>query len=1021
MIKSGSTTIRKLLERMFPSGVRKQKRVWRQDKGKGLEGIFSLGDVSELSPLRSIKPKELFTEKELKRLTKEVGTDVIFGPAFQKSIGERVFDVFTGANIDIKNKDKFLKDFNKIFNNINTKFTKNVTNIKSGLIETKLRTQAEIETNKDAIKELLTAWDKKYNPTKETDRPEALGGGEDWEITIRDAVTGFPPKGGGTGTFSSSIYAKELGDYFTDYFGPKGGAKPPGIGDSAARAKEVANILQRLVNTVDESMDHGFDGSRRLKEADWDMELTIEPRDYDDVQKVIRETKKEIDSLIVGVKTKDTPTQSPLGDITEAAEWRNIHFENQIQHQREDLRRVDQRIRMKQSEIDQANQIVEMLNVSEGDWTKIPQVVIPGVETRSFIPFTPDTAKMKAMVDYTEGRVTKADIATSNEYGRMSVKDPLWDQLEIMTFNVDLRGYGLTGEKSGEKLGAMLFESGIIPKIKFQKSGPSDTRIDQITPSELISGLFKKGKAREQSKFIIGEYFSKVYKRDPPIGRIDEGTETGSRADKILQQIMDLEKQLEGELTPAQRKRIEIRLSGSYTGTIGDVKEFRRLSAKQDKLRKKLDKLHGRKLDDNRMLDPGEMMSDGTVVPPKKLDKKKISLTEKELTDVQTRMNEMRAAHDIAQDTSLTPRFGWLREKPLLTQLMEITDPDNPLRTLTSDAIKKLPKILGDYETKSGMGKFTPSKPTMESLDDAIKDSGLGSQTYSMAALKDLTSGKPVSSLPMYSPLETPRQAFGYGTGKATLASSGISSFITRAPITTGISYTEFGRRIGPDYTSKFSPKWASVIGIDYTDGDKIKLVGAGAGVSVPSLGIATGELPVGAYGEIPVYQQNVIGTTDVYQGIRSAYQTGPADTRLMQSARDLAAFRFDTPFKQGERAKLVPRVLMLDTTQYGKPTTMRPPVRPFVPLFPIVLPLPPSIRRRPRKTKRKVRKKRKIWWDVPDSPFKPFSEKEYRVFTGAEPGYIKIMEKARFGEWGTGWGWLQPGKVKKDPGPMGS
>ena len=261
-----------------------------------------------------------------------------------------------------KLKNFILKE-NLIFNNINTKFTKNVTNIKSGLIETKLRTQAEIETNKDAIKELLTAWDKKYNPTKETDRPEALGGGEDWEITIRDAVTGFPPKGGGTGTFSSSIYAKELGDYFTDYFGPKGGAKPPGIGDSAARAKEVANILQRLVNTVDESMDHGFDGSRRLKEADWDMELTIEPRDYDDVQKVIRETKKEIDSLIVGVKTKDTPTQSPLGDITEAAEWRNIHFENQIQHQREDLRRVDQRIRMKQSEIDQANQIVEMFLV----------------------------------------------------------------------------------------------------------------------------------------------------------------------------------------------------------------------------------------------------------------------------------------------------------------------------------------------------------------------------------------------------------------------------------------------------------------------------------------------------------------------------------------------------------------------------------------------------------------------------------------------------------------------------------
>ena len=53
--------------------------------------------------------------------------------------------------------------------------------------------------------------------------------------------------------------------------------------------------------------------------------------------------------------------------------------------------------------------------------------------------------------------------------------------------------------------------------------------------------------------------------------------------------------------------------------------------------------------------------------------------------------------------------------------------------------------------------------------------------------------------------------------------------------------------------------------------------------------------------------------------------------------------------------------------------------------------------RRRPKKKKAKKRKKKKIWWDVPDSPFKTFSAKEYKVFTGGEPSSVTSIERSRF------------------------
>ena len=70
------------------------------------------------------------------------------------------------------------------------------------------------------------------------------------------------------------------------------------------------------------------------------------------------------------------------------------------------------------------------------------------------------------------------------------------------------------------------------------------------------------------------------------------------------------------------------------------------------------------------------------------------------------------------------------------------------------------------------------------------------------------------------------------------------------------------------------------------------------------------------------------------------------------------------------------------------------------------VLPIwvdPYDKRRRPKKKKAKKRKKKKIWWDVPDSPFKTFSAKEYKVFTGGEPGRITRIERRRFP--GENWG----------------
>ena len=68
--------------------------------------------------------------------------------------------------------------------------------------------------------------------------------------------------------------------------------------------------------------------------------------------------------------------------------------------------------------------------------------------------------------------------------------------------------------------------------------------------------------------------------------------------------------------------------------------------------------------------------------------------------------------------------------------------------------------------------------------------------------------------------------------------------------------------------------------------------------------------------------------------------------------------------------------------------------------LPPVVIPPyldPYNKRRKPKKKKAKKRKKKKIWWDVPDSPFKTFSAKEYKVFTGGEPSSVSRIERRRF------------------------
>lgn len=82
----------------------------------------------------------------------------------------------------------------------------------------------------------------------------------------------------------------------------------------------------------------------------------------------------------------------------------------------------------------------------------------------------------------------------------------------------------------------------------------------------------------------------------------------------------------------------------------------------------------------------------------------------------------------------------------------------------------------------------------------------------------------------------------------------------------------------------------------------------------------------------------------------------------------------------------------------------LRPPRRPPVlpPVIPPIWEEPEPDPKGKKKRKKRKSKKRKIYWMVPDSPFKPFDPKEYVVFAGKESAFIKRVDKRRFGDDGS-------------------
>jgi hypothetical protein len=69
-------------------------------------------------------------------------------------------------------------------------------------------------------------------------------------------------------------------------------------------------------------------------------------------------------------------------------------------------------------------------------------------------------------------------------------------------------------------------------------------------------------------------------------------------------------------------------------------------------------------------------------------------------------------------------------------------------------------------------------------------------------------------------------------------------------------------------------------------------------------------------------------------------------------------------------------------------PQGNKPPVPPMIPW----LDIPYADRKRKKKERKTKSKKKKIYWDVPDQPFKPFNPKEYFTFR-TEPRAVKRKE----------------------------
>lgn len=157
--------------------------------------------------------------------------------------------------------------------------------------------------------------------------------------------------------------------------------------------------------------------------------------------------------------------------------------------------------------------------------------------------------------------------------------------------------------------------------------------------------------------------------------------------------------------------------------------------------------------------------------------------------------------------------------------------------------------------------------------------------------------------------------------------------------------------------------------------------------MNIPTVNIANnlGQLPIGA--------------VNVSSGLLSSqWQAGLQTSRLDFNFKTGNLLRDITKPSLKQTQALRPMMSMKTLEAFAP--VIKPKMRPKMGLPPVLIPPyldPYDKRRRPKKKKAKKRKKKKIWWDVPDSPFKPFSAKEYKVFTGAEPGRITRLERRRF------------------------
>ena len=346
---------------------------------------------------------------------------------------------------------------------------------------------------------------------------------------------------------------------------------------------------------------------------------------------------------------------------------------------------------------------------------------------------------------------------------------------------------------------------------------------------------------------------------------------------------------------------------------------------------------------------------------------------------------------------------------------------DTDLKSVPEDLFKNVRSLADDAVVLKNWlgGDFMPAffrPPPPSRPKSVLRDASKGSfDTSSDDASQRLitmlkTEDVKITKEPLGPTLETVQQVAKADPLKPVMES--VSDDILFSAPRNLASSLPYQRPFYPSYRSIFenvyntqAPAEADILGV---------LQGGSASAMAPSIPLARPQVP--QLGADPTIQLTMPQLQPVIEGISTTQLPSVAtlsSSALRQPQKTLPLLDLTqrlntgTDLTQVGRQRLQLDGLVLSRTRQILDIPLQEAVRVKPKPLPLgILPMwvdPYDKRRRPKKKKAKKRKKKKIWWDVPDSPFKTFSAKEYKVFTGGEPGRITRIERRRFP--GENWG----------------